>query len=246
MITFPPLPKVDPSNPESLDEEHHRPTHNGFTDSSKALSEASTPTPKAKQSTSGYFDEQSDDPNKDDQFLSVRRLIRGASPYVTLDDTRINAYSPSTKSHFPSSTTSHFKTNNTPDGTPPSEFPPPSKDPFLAKLAIMSMRKNRLPNKHLKIDLRTLNLQLALRVKEVLACSESMWEWVIGYQKERRAKKPKSSIRPRSSSGVSDGVPSLRDQTLAPSLNPQDAMLKDAVLELTREDFEGLMSNFNM
>lgn len=40
----------------------------------------------------------------------------------------------------------------------------------------------RLPNPALDVDLRSLNLHLALRVKEIVACAEAMWEWVCEFQ----------------------------------------------------------------
>lgn len=42
--------------------------------------------------------------------------------------------------------------------------------------------RTRLPNPALDIDLRSLNLHLALRVKEIVACAEAMWEWVCEFQ----------------------------------------------------------------
>ncbi|KAI6041391.1 hypothetical protein EDC04DRAFT_2565773 [Pisolithus marmoratus] len=34
----------------------------------------------------------------------------------------------------------------------------------------------------MEVDLRTLNLHLAVRVKEILGCTEAMWDWVVDYQ----------------------------------------------------------------
>ena len=42
-----------------------------------------------------------------------------------------------------------------------------------------------LPNPALDVDLRSLNLHLALRVKEIVACAEAMWEWVCEFQERR-------------------------------------------------------------
>ncbi|KAG2129146.1 hypothetical protein DEU56DRAFT_500407 [Suillus clintonianus] len=39
-----------------------------------------------------------------------------------------------------------------------------------------------LPNPALEVDLKYLNLHLALRVKEIVACAEAMWEWVSDFQ----------------------------------------------------------------
>ncbi|KAH7908054.1 hypothetical protein BJ138DRAFT_1013523 [Hygrophoropsis aurantiaca] len=39
-----------------------------------------------------------------------------------------------------------------------------------------------LPNEMLSVDLRSLNLHLQLKVKEILGCSEAMWEWVCQHE----------------------------------------------------------------
>ncbi|KAG1820723.1 hypothetical protein EV424DRAFT_881573 [Suillus variegatus] len=41
-----------------------------------------------------------------------------------------------------------------------------------------------LPNPALDVDLKFLNLHLALRVKEIVACAEAMWEWVSEFQRD--------------------------------------------------------------
>jgi hypothetical protein len=41
---------------------------------------------------------------------------------------------------------------------------------------------NTLPNQRLKFDLQSLNLHLSIRVTEILACAEAMWEWVCNFQ----------------------------------------------------------------
>jgi hypothetical protein len=43
-----------------------------------------------------------------------------------------------------------------------------------------------MPNSTLEIDLRTLNLHLTLRVKEILTCAEAMWDWVVDFQLQAR------------------------------------------------------------
>lgn len=44
------------------------------------------------------------------------------------------------------------------------------------------MQMRALPNPTLDVDLKFLNLHLTLRVKEVVACAEAMWEWVSEFQ----------------------------------------------------------------
>lgn len=51
--------------------------------------------------------------------------------------------------------------------------------------AISTQRQTQmraLPNPALDVDLKFLNLHLALRVKEIVACAEAMWEWVSEFQ----------------------------------------------------------------
>ena len=85
-------------------------------------------------------------------------------------------------------------------------------------------RTSTLPTTTLNVDLRTLNLHLALRSKEIIACSESMWEWVEQFQQE--------------------------SETSIPNLNPASNwsldMTRCAILEMTREDFDLLLNNFTL
>jgi hypothetical protein len=41
---------------------------------------------------------------------------------------------------------------------------------------------NTLPNQRLKFDLQSLNLHLSIRITEILACAEAMWDWVCEFQ----------------------------------------------------------------
>ncbi|KAI0052694.1 hypothetical protein FA95DRAFT_1592645 [Auriscalpium vulgare] len=50
----------------------------------------------------------------------------------------------------------------------------------------VSRLMNRLPNRQLEFDVRSLNLHLSLRTCEVLACAEAMWEWVARWQEQMR------------------------------------------------------------
>jgi hypothetical protein len=104
------------------------------------------------------------------------------------------------------------------DGTHGHTFPPSQQGNLAAK------RMSRLPTTTaLNADLRTLSLHLALRAKEVVACSESMWEWVEQFQQE---------------SAMS--IPNLNEPNW--SLDPT----RCAILEMTREDFDLLLINFTM
>jgi hypothetical protein len=53
-------------------------------------------------------------------------------------------------------------------------------------------RGSRVPNTTLNYDLKSLGLHLALRAAEILACSETMWEWVSEYHAQADAWGPSS------------------------------------------------------
>jgi len=130
------------------------------------------------------------------RWLSLQSLQQ-QSPSVTLDGTRGHAYSPSQQGK-------NFGVSNR--NTPATK------------------RMSRLPTTALNIDLRTLNLHLALRAKEILACSESMWEWVEEFQRTSETSIPRLNGPSNWSMGVT----------------------RCAILEMTREDFDHLLNNFTL
>ena len=93
---------------------------------------------------------------------------------------------------------------------------------------------NPLPNKTINFDPRSLNLLLALRVQEVLACAEPMWDWVVDFQDSvtRSAK----TIGPRRTSDHITFASSRRRR------HPK----QDALMELTREQFDELLTRFEL
>ena len=104
------------------------------------------------------------------------------------------------------------------DGTSEHTFSPSQQGNPAAK------RISRLPTSTLNADMRTLNLHLAMRAKEIIACSESMWEWVEQFQRESAT-----------------SIPNLN----APNNWSLD-MARCAILEMTREDFDLLLNNFTL
>ncbi|KAF8889986.1 hypothetical protein CPB84DRAFT_1785092 [Gymnopilus junonius] len=161
--------------------------------------------------TASHGDEQLDER----RWLSMQALFQHESPYVSLDESRGFTYSPSRKG---------FSSNHA------------SKESQSSKLRNVSM----LPNQNLNIDIRTLNLHLALRAKEIIACSESMWEWVQEYQAEV-ANDPSRNSRFRS--GSIEGFMVGADP--AASGSSLD-LTHNAILEMTRDDFDHLLNNFEM
>jgi hypothetical protein len=96
----------------------------------------------------------------------------------------------------------------------------------------------------MNLDQRSLNLHLALRAAEILACSESMWEWVSAYQAAGRARKSTSyGIRANRSGSVD--IPQ-RSATPISSGRTSTESVRNAILDLTRDEFDGLLSKFDM
>ena len=94
-----------------------------------------------------------------------------------------------------------------------------------------------LPDRTPAVDIRTLNLHLALRAKEVVGCSESMWEWVEEMQ-------VKHADRPRFRSDLIEVA--LLGSTTVFNGHDADVLIKDAILEMTREDFDQILTNFQL
>jgi hypothetical protein len=143
----------------------------------------------------------------DGSRISTRGSGKHRSLYVALDETRSDAFSPSDLAHSPKK----------------------SKD--------MKSHCATLPDRDLSIDIRTLNLHLSLRAKEIVACSEPMWEWVQGVQ-VKQAKKPRFR---------SDSIEvALLGSARAFNARDADFLIKDAILEMTRDDFDQLLINFQL
>ncbi|KAF8631703.1 hypothetical protein AX15_002251 [Amanita polypyramis BW_CC] len=149
------------------------------------------------------------------RFLSMQALLQHESRYVSLDETRPTAFSPSTRVDFTRST----------------------RDMKSAAIR----RSSRLPNGQLQLDLKTLNLHLAMRIEEVSACAESMWEWVteeqrtianISQEHNRLMATNRSISRPRTSFSSN-----VSERTI-------ENTPRDKIAYMTRDDFDGLLTNF--
>ena len=152
--------------------------------------------------------------------LTSQSILLHTSPYVILDEARSPAYSPSTKAVLP------MKKNN--DG----------------KQEYNRITQSRLPNQTLHIDLRTLNLHLAIRAKEILACSESMWEWVLEYQAKVQAQEKLGRPRPISLEASHPCISQTSIVSRNSSISTEST--KSALLEITRDDFDYILSNFEL
>ena len=203
-------------------------------------------------------------------IISLQGLILGVSPYAYLDDARFTAFSPSGKASFvslhgelpstlpaatakPTSASTEpqcssqdpgaiVKTSASSEGLSPiSVLAPSSQSGEGAAQDLATTLANfkiRLPNATLRLDLRTLNLHLAARTSEILACAEAMWEWVLEFQ----AEKTKWKRNPRLKSNRVDHSSS---KLQASAGQPEDPV-KVAITELTRAEFDGLLTQFNL
>ncbi|PPR04105.1 hypothetical protein CVT24_010678 [Panaeolus cyanescens] len=171
--------------------------------------------------TSGASAEDEEDPT----FVSLHGLLSHSSPFISLDDDRMVAFSHHIKAQLPT-----IQAENDPS-------------------PLVAARPSVLPNKTLNIDLRALNMHLLMRVKEILESSESMWEWVQEFQASH-ASAPRSSLRaPPSIAGSSapsrHRAGSIESSVFGGNRNSLD-LSTNQILELTREDFDILLSNFEL
>ncbi|KIM40851.1 hypothetical protein M413DRAFT_154519 [Hebeloma cylindrosporum] len=229
LYTFPPVPiKPEPEeDDEGVDGDQNLLPSDSEPDTDDAR-DAVVPRPKRPRSTKSKkssgsnssapapFSDENGEFSENHRWLSMQALLRNQSPYVTLDESRTFGYSPARKATFPVKVVK--------DGSKPSV-----------------RRASRLPNTTLNIDLRTLNLHLALRAKEVIACSESMWEWVLEYQANATSALAQRDSRNRSGSmgGYMVGVDGSASSS---SLD----LTRNVILEMTRDDFDLLLNNFEM
>lgn len=226
LYTFPPLPAKEEE--DSSEEEDDNPTPQHGSDSEPDIDDARDaviPMPKHRRSTktrkpakrgnstptASHGDEQLDER----RWLSMQTLFQHQSPYVSLDESRGFAYSPSRKGFPAKHTTRESQSSGL-------------------------RRVSRLPNPTLNVDIKTLNLHLALRAKEIIACSESMWEWVQEVQADA-AKDPSKSSRFRSGS-IEGFMVGAHASASSSSLD----LTHNAILDMTRDDFDHLLNNFEM
>ncbi|KAG6857164.1 hypothetical protein H0H87_008734 [Tephrocybe sp. NHM501043] len=153
---------------------------------------------------------------EEDRYVGVHSLIRHSSPYITIDESRASALSPSIKGMFPDIASSRLQ------------------------------RRYLLPNTTMHLDLKTLNLHLALRAAEIVACSESMWELVLE-RKAREAKEREASGTPVRAHRSGSGSIEMPRRSTVSTVNSRDSDTFDnAILDLTREEFDGLICKFEM
>ncbi|KAF8073742.1 hypothetical protein FPV67DRAFT_763246 [Lyophyllum atratum] len=229
--THPPLQYHFPAVPQKAPRRSRATEQDGtFYDSEDQISDSDdardailpSPLPRSMKKRSSRrasqsFEEETIPISEDNRYVTVRGLIKHSSPYITLDESRATALSPLTKSMFPGFSSAKVQ------------------------------RGSFLPNTTMTLDLKTLNLHLALRAAEILACSGSMWEWVEQYQSEAKAHRVSGAVvRPfRSGSGSMD-MPHRRSIASASSSRDSSDSFRSSILDLTRDEFDGLLSKFEM
>ncbi|KAG6915147.1 hypothetical protein DXG01_013042 [Tephrocybe rancida] len=228
--THPPLQYHFPAVPRRVPPKHAREANGDDTDStsdSDDARDAIVPSPitrtvkrRHSQRNSTQNHEEEDIPiSEDNQYVGVRSLIHHSSPYISIDESRASALSPSIKGTFPNTPRSRLQ------------------------------RGYVLPNTTMHLDVKTLNLHLALRAAEIVACSETMWEWVLEY-KHRDAKERETAniiaVRAHRSGSGSIEMPSRRSIVSPSTKGDSSDPFEGAILDLTREDFDGLVNKFEM
>lgn len=165
------------------------------------------------------------------------RDMAAGTPFVVLDTNRYSGFSPSAlrRSTLPL------------PGVPTVQAPQLPASPRMAPSSPIVMSKltshliaggNPLPNKTVNFDPRSLNLLLTLRVNEVLACAEPMWDWVVDFQE--------SVAQAQGGAKTTVGSPRMGEhRTLRASRHRRHAK-QDALMSLTRLDFDALMRRFEL
>lgn len=219
LYTFPPLPdKPDLEDDDEAPTPRHLPS-DSETDMDDAR-DAVPPKPSKARSTKSAKSRKSVNSNntahgEDRPELNLEALYAKQSPYVSLDGSRSLAFSPAMRATF----------NPVKEGKPP-----PIR------------RMSRLPNPVLNIDLRTLNLHLNMRAKEIIACSESMWEWVLERQAAAEKEAAQGGRFRSGSASIEEYMVGVQATASSSSVN----LTQSAILEMTRDDFDHLLNNFEM
>ena len=165
-------------------------------------------------------------------MIGGHHILHQTQQYVLLDE---SAVAPGTKTArqkaTPTTTSPPVPTDISSTGTPTKMGFPSISSPTPSEASLLSEERstststtayshavgedtnianwfNTLPNQRLRFDLQSLNLHLSMRITEVLACAEAMWEWVCDYQDTRsRRGQPhmsKSNFPSRPTAGDAD------------------------------------------
>jgi len=261
--SFPPTPpklrpKVTEDEHEGEEEDHfnHTPEPNGDGGHVHGMVQPTRTMSTKSLSLAPPHTDEHGEVKEDHRWVSIKELLSQHSPYVALDKSRIIGLPPT---HLAGHTHAGLKRRAGPPSLPVKK----PKD-----LPLLSATSSVLPNGVLNIDLRSLNVHLLLRAREVLACSETMWEWLEEYQ---AILKSAEMLRERNGSGVSaarsaptTAASRIRSGSLEAALAAATAhgsasfvahpgesetsldMTKNTLMEMTREDFDQLLIHFEL
>ncbi|KAI0373739.1 hypothetical protein BV20DRAFT_1049676 [Pilatotrama ljubarskyi] len=166
--------------------------------------------------------------------MSLPGIIHGrdmasGTPFVALDTSRYSGFSPAA-----------LRRSVLLPGHSSSQLEHPHQSPAASSALGTHGRQdivrsmNPLPNKTINFDPRSINLLLALRVQEVLACAEPMWDWVVDFQ-ESVARSEKTITARRTP-----------DHLTFKSSRRRHHPKQDALMDLTRQQFDELLRRFEL
>lgn len=95
----------------------------------------------------------------------------------------------------------------------------------------------KLTEQTLQFNLKTLNLHLSLRVREVLACAEAMWDFVVDYQRQQTD---------TSASAPAARVPSQFARSTSSLAESEYDSVHVALMNMMREEFDELLTRFEL
>ena len=180
------------------------------------------------------------DPGGKSPFVTVPQLIAGSAKYVTMDMTRYTAHAP--RSLFQPNQYQQVSLPTTAHGTTKAKHSSRAvaTDDFAGGEA--TSHPDKLPITAVKFDARTLNLHLSLRVWEVLACAEAMWDFVEACQERACLSQPQDGRAPSMTSG-SDGASSKPSR---PAHHATRNPKRKEVLALRRSEFDAMLRRFKL
>ncbi|KAL1702751.1 hypothetical protein EV121DRAFT_209352 [Schizophyllum commune] len=170
--------------------------------SDDSLSDSDDEGPSSRHTRGSRSSQPEPQMEESNRILTTQNIVRHDSQLVTFDESRFTSFSGPQRQNI-------FR--------------------FHEGLSNSRQRLGRVPSLNMHLDVRCLNLHLALRAAEIRACAEPMWEWVQEYQAKRRALQ-------RSRSRASLAALSDMGQR-----GPEDE-----VAMLAREDFDELLARFEM
>ncbi|PCH39988.1 hypothetical protein WOLCODRAFT_162007 [Wolfiporia cocos MD-104 SS10] len=174
-------------------------------------------------------------PEGESPYVGVPEIIAGTRMYVRTDLGRYTAHAPAsvfqpndyqTKDdvHHPASSPS------TPGGAPHHT------------IAALGPVEERLPIDAIQFDMRTLNLHLSVQVQEVLACAESMWDFVVEFQ-NTHGEEEELRIQERARRRLSRSHGEVAGALAAIS---RESSMRTRLLHLTRADFDMMLMNYKL